>query len=166
MSVESNQTRGFPAAAAILLVFAAAMYAFTLYEAQQAPHLDAVGRMFATIFSVPAAIVLWILLGVVLMIGIGSGDMPSWAVATVVILHVVWGGTMITALFQLPFSASPPPSSLAVLAGPPVLFAGYAFWARFPGFASRGWAHGVSAVALAPVLILCAGHLAYTFGPG
>lgn len=120
----------------------------------QNPGNDAVGRAMAEGFGIMFTIMLWVVLGILLLIGGIQGAMPGWSAATAGILLVV-SGVSVANLGRLFDNGTNPQYLLAPVAIPP-LFAGYALWARLPSWRRALPAMPTSIVVWAAVALLSA----------
>lgn len=98
----------------------------------QNPGSDTVGRAMAEGFGIMFTVMLWVVLGILLLIGGIQGAMPGWAAGIAAILLVISGISVANLGRLLNNDASP--QYLLVPAAIPPLFAFYALWARLPSW--------------------------------
>ena len=125
-------TRQFPVASAVLMALAALPYALMLAGIGDLQAVDGIARGLVAVYAIGAAIVLWILLASLLILGGLRGYMPTLSAITAYILHPCSGLAAIASIFALSQSDSP-----RWLLGVPVLLppliAAYAFWVQIRG---------------------------------
>src|SRR4029077_14760341 len=105
-------------------------------------------------FGIMFAMMLWVVLGILLLIGGTQGEMPPWAAGTARILLPISAFAVVVTAGLLDRGASP--SFLMVPAIVAPLFAGYAMWARLPSWRLAMPANPTSIVVLAAVALLIA----------
>lgn len=93
---------------------------------------DAVGRAMAEGFGVMFAMMLWVALGILLIIGGIQGAMPGWSAGTATVLLPISAVVVVNIAGLLARSANA--GYLVVPAAIPPLFAFYAMWARLPSW--------------------------------
>lgn len=98
----------------------------------QNPGSDAVGRAMAEGFGIMFAMMLWVVLGILLLIGGIQGAMPGWSAAIAALLLVISAVVVVNTAGVLDRGAHA--GYLVVPAAIPPFFAFYAMWARLPSW--------------------------------
>ena len=124
--------RKFPVASAVLIVLAILPYALMIAGIGDLHAVDGITRGLAAVYAIGAAIVVWILLAALLILGGVRGQMPAWSVVTAYILHPCSGLSAIASIVALS-QLDPPRLLLSVPVLLPPLIAAYAFWTRIRG---------------------------------
>jgi lipoprotein NlpI len=131
---EPVQQPGPPIGAVIVLAVAIVFYLgmMACLGSIQSLGEDAVGRAMAEGFSIMFAMMLWVVLGILLLIGGIQGAMPGWSAGAAAILLVISGVVVVNTAGLLDRGANA--GYLEVPAVIPLVFAGYAMWARLPSW--------------------------------
>ena len=119
-------------ASAVLIVLAILPYALVIAGIGDLHAVDGITRGLAAVYAIGAAIVVWILLAALLILGGVRGQMPAWSVVTAYILHPCSGLSAIASIVALS-QLDPPRLLLSVPVLLPPLIAAYAFWTRIRG---------------------------------
>ncbi len=124
-----SQPATAPVGFIVVASVATLLYLVMLANMSESLETDAAGRGLAQAFAAIVGFILWILLGVLLMIGAARGRMPLAAtLAAVVLLPLsAWAAAVAGGLYS---SKNDWPYYVLVLLPP--LFAAYALWARLP----------------------------------
>ena len=151
MSADLSPRPSPPIAAALLLVVACFLYLGMMGSISDLGSTDPAGRGMGLAFGAMFGLALWIVLGVLLMVGAVKGEMPLWAGIAAVILVPA---AAVAAAIATGFIEYHTGWQILVPALLPPLIAFYAMWARLPQI------HGVlppiitSAIVWGAVLIL------------
>jgi lipoprotein NlpI len=131
MSTDHVQPRAAPIGAILMLALAIFLYAGMMawLGDLQNPNIG-FGRALSAGFAFLFGLALWVVLGILLLIGGVNGEMPNWASITAAILLPLSGCAAAVALGFLEQDGSPFYQLVPGLAPPIISF--YAFWARLP----------------------------------
>jgi lipoprotein NlpI len=134
MAGEPVQQPGPPIGTIVVLAVAAVFYLgmMVCLVNIQSHGDDAVGRTMAEGFGIMFAMMLWVVLGILLLLGGTQGAMPAWSAGTATILLPISAFTVVIVVGLLDRGASA--NYMLVPAAIPPLFAGYAMWARLPSW--------------------------------
>ena len=117
----------------VLLVVASLLYVFMLSNGAAAPDLELIDQGVAAIYALIGIVLLWIVLGVLLVLGCAGGGMPGWAaIAALPVASAVGRGCGRSADHAVEWSD---PAALADHRADCRCLpcsALYAFWARLP----------------------------------
>ena len=117
---------GFPWGFSIVLVVTVFLYAVASMSIVYSRSSDLAGNGMSVAFAMVFTILLWIAVIVLLLIARSRGNVPGWAMACLVVLVPL---SAIVAIGL--FSDSGNRLMMVVPLALPVLFVGYATWARF-----------------------------------
>jgi lipoprotein NlpI len=131
MTVADSSRRRPPIGAIITLILAVFPYAGMLASLSDLGRSgnDAMGRGFDEAFAVLFGIALWLLLGILLLIGWLRGEMPDWSVTAAAVL---WPLSAVSASIALDFIDHGDDYIIVPALLPPAI-AAYALWARLTG---------------------------------
>jgi hypothetical protein len=150
MSAVLQKLRSAPLGTLLLLAIAAGLYVAML--ANTVPPGGGgeaiMGQAFAALFL---TLWLWIVLGLLLLVGGMMGQMPRWVAISAIFLHPLSGVAAFVAIDALSRHVDGAIVSPVLL---PPLIAGYSVWARLPQLHSAFPARAVSVAAWSAILFL------------
>ncbi len=120
-----------------LLGFATLFYVIMLWNAAALPYLESIDKGLAAIAALAALVLLWVLLGLLLIVGASKGDMPPWGAAAAFILHPLSGIAAGMALVRLGDRSGADQSVIVIMVVLPPLLAAYALWAHRPALHAK-----------------------------
>jgi lipoprotein NlpI len=128
MAMQEEARRSTPIVAIIVLVLAGVLYYLMmgLLEDLSRPSNDAFARGIGILFTMLFGAGLWLLLGILLLIGIFKGTMPEWSAMAAAPLWLISGVAAALALNYIDRDGS----YIFVPALLPPVIAAYALWAR------------------------------------
>ena len=132
MTIGETARRKPPIGAILVLILAALLYAAMMgtLDDLRRPGNDAMGRGLDAAFGLLFGIGLWLLLGVLLLIGWIRGAMPDWSV---MVAGVLWPASAVSVAIAFDFIEHHDGSYLIVPGLLPPAIAAYAMWARLVG---------------------------------
>jgi hypothetical protein len=161
MDNEPRTERKVSAGLVVLLVVAGLLYVFMLSNGAAAPDLESIDQGIAAICALIGIVLLWIVLGVLLVLGCAGASVPGWAAIAAFLLHPLSGAAAVAALIMLSDGRNPPHWPILVLIALPPLLALYAFWPRLPMLHGVRPAAAISVTVWGSILVLSAGLLGY-----
>lgn len=161
MGSEPRTERKVSAGFVVLLVVAGLLYVFMLSNGAAAPDLKSIDQGVAAIYALIGIVLLWIVLGVLLVLGCAGGSVPGWAAIAAFLLHPLSGAAAVAALIMLSNGRNPPHWPIIALIALPPLLALYAFWARLPMLHGVRPAAAISVAVWGSIFVVSAGLLGY-----
>jgi hypothetical protein len=137
------------------------LYVSILSNCSAAPDLESIDQGIAAIYALIGMVLLWIVLGVLRVLGCAGASVPGWSEIAAFLLHPLLGAAAVAALIMLSDGRNPPHWPIIVLIALSPLLALYAFRARLPMLHGVRPAAAIRVKVWGSICVLSAGLLAF-----